>query len=424
MNSRQRTSESSQVSALELSNRKPRLAVVSPSLDKQHGTERMVVEWIDRLSDTFEIHIYSQNVEDMDFSKFVWHRVSRFPGPHLFNFLWWFVVNGLQRHRDERSKNIQFDIVFSPGPNCLDADAITVHIVFAEFVRRVRSELKFIRNPARLWPRLFHRRIYYRIAMILESLVFRNPRTQLILTAPQTAKEIGRFFGRNEAFPVVSPGLDHSIFNPALRSSLRKHARESLGVSDGRFVLLLIGNDWRKKGLGTLLGALEVLSHFSVDLLVVGRDDPDPFLSVIRKKSLELRVRFLPPIKNVELYYAAADAYVGPSLEDTFALPASEAMACGLPTIISALAGASELITDGFDGLILDDPSDSQKLADLIQLLRDSKELRERLGRNAAQTALKYTWERSTEDLFVVFQEILRRKGKRPLVISSLEAGR
>lgn len=260
--------------------------------------------------------------------------------------------------------------------------------------------------------------------MILESLVFRNPRTQLILTAPQTAKEIGRFFGRNEAFPVVSPGLDHGIFNPARRSRCRKHARESLGVSDGRFVLLLIGNDWRKKGLGTLLGALEVLSHFPVDLLVAGRDDPGPFLSVIRKKSLELRVRFLPSIKNVELYYAAADAYVGPSLEDTFALPASEAMACGLPTIISALAGASELITDGFDGLILDDPSDAQKLADLIQLLRDSKELRERLGRNAAQTALKYTWERSTEDLFVVFQEILRRKGKRPLVISSLETGR
>ena len=71
----------------------------------------MVVEWIDRLSDVFEIHIYSQNVEDLDTSKFVWHRVSRCPGPHLINFLWWFAVNGLQRRRDERSKNIQFDIV-------------------------------------------------------------------------------------------------------------------------------------------------------------------------------------------------------------------------------------------------------------------------------------------------------------------------
>ena len=40
--------------------RKPRLAVVSPSLDKRHGTERLVVEWISRLAPAFEIHIYSQ----------------------------------------------------------------------------------------------------------------------------------------------------------------------------------------------------------------------------------------------------------------------------------------------------------------------------------------------------------------------------
>jgi glycosyltransferase involved in cell wall biosynthesis len=406
---------------LESANRKPRLAVVSPFLDKQHGTERMVVEWIDRLSDAFEIHIYSQNVEDLDLSKFIWHRVSRFPGPHLFNFLWWFVANRLQRYSDQHSKNIQFDIVFSPGPNCLDADAVTVHIVFAEFVRRVRSELKLMCNPIRMWPRLLHRRIYYKIAMILERLVFRNPSTQLILTAPQTAEEICRFFGRTERFPSVSAGLDHNIFNPARRCSLRKQARESLGVAEDRFALLLIGNDWRKKGLGTLLGALELLPHLSVDLLVAGKDDPGPFLPAIQEKSLRLRVRFLPSIKDVELYYAAADAYVGPSLEDTFAMPASEAMACGLPTIISARAGASALVTDRFDGLILIDPSDAKELANLILLLCDNKELRERLGRNAAQTAQKFTWERSTEELVVVFQEILRRKGKRSLLISATE---
>jgi len=370
----------------------------------------MVVEWIERLSDAFEIHIYSQNLEDLDVSRFVWHRVSRLPGPHLFNFLWWFCANRLQRYCDERSKNIQFDLIFSPGPNCLDADVVTVHIVFAEFVRRVRSELEFKRNPIRLWPRLLHRRIYYQTAMIVERLVYRNSCTQLILTAPQTAEEIVRFFGRMEVFPVVSTGLDHNIFNPSRRLSLQKYARESLGVAEGRFLLLLIGNDWRKKGLGTLLGALEVLSDLPVDLLVVGRDDPAPFLSIIREKSLKLRVRFLPSIKDVETYYAAADAYVGPSLEDTFALPASEAMACGLPIIISARAGASALVTDGVDGLILDDPSNVRKLAHLIFLLFDNKELRERLGRNATQTAQKYTWERSTDELVTVLQQILQRK--------------
>jgi glycosyltransferase involved in cell wall biosynthesis len=121
-------------------------------------------------------------------------------------------------------------------------------------------------------------------------------------------------------------------------------------------------------------------------------------------------VHFLPPRKDVEFYYAAADAYVGPSLEDTFALPAAEAMACGLPVIVSARAGASALITEGTDGLILNDPTDAQSLATLIRSLFEAPELRRRLGANAAATTRPYTWERSSRELAAIFEETLRRK--------------
>lgn len=55
--------------------RKPVLAVVSPFLDTRHGTERLVQEWISRLTNDFDVHIYSQRVEDMDLGKLTWHRV-------------------------------------------------------------------------------------------------------------------------------------------------------------------------------------------------------------------------------------------------------------------------------------------------------------------------------------------------------------
>jgi glycosyltransferase involved in cell wall biosynthesis len=388
---------------------KRRLAVVSPFLDKSHGTERMVVEWISHLADDFEIHVYSQDVEDIDLSKVVWHRIPKLKGPHLLNYLWWFLANHVCRAWN-RARGLNHDLIFSPGINCLDPDAVSVHIVFAEFVRRIRPELAFARNSVSSWPRLIHRRLYYHLIIFLEGIVFRNPRIQLILTAAQSGAEIERFYGRRGDLPVVSAGLDHVAFNPERCLFLRVAARAALGLGADRFAILLVGNDWRKKGLLTLLGAMRELSQLPVDILVVGRDDPGPFGAFIHDNKLEGRVHFLPQRKDVEFYYAAADVYAGPSLEDTFALPAAEAMACGLPVIISARAGASELITNGINGLILDDPTNAESLAAMIRGLNQDVEFRARLGRAASETARKCTWERSSRELAAIFNEVLRRK--------------
>ncbi len=65
---------------------KPRLAVVSPFLDKRHGTERIVVEWISQLTEAFEIHVYSQELEDLDLRKITWHRISKVARAAPFQF--------------------------------------------------------------------------------------------------------------------------------------------------------------------------------------------------------------------------------------------------------------------------------------------------------------------------------------------------
>jgi UDP-glucose:(heptosyl)LPS alpha-1,3-glucosyltransferase len=99
----------------------------------------------------------------------------------------------------------------------------------------------------------------------------------------------------------------------------------------------------------------------------------------------------LPSIPQVESYYAAADLYAGPSLEDSFAIPPLEAMACGLPAIVSRQAGVSELLTHGVDGFILDDATDSRQLAEFIQTIYESADLRQHLSVSAAATARQYT---------------------------------
>jgi len=389
---------------------KPRLAVVSPFLDRRHGTERRVVEWISRLAGAFEIHIYSQRVEDIDPLKFTWHRIPKSPGPHLLNFLWWFAANRLAREWDRRFRGLRYDLVFSPGTNCLDADAISVHVVFAELKRKLETESGDARRSGWSWPRTLHRKLYYRLIVFLERRAYTSPRIQLIFIARKTSAAVEKYYGRRSPGPVVYVGLDHEVFNPVRRAAQREFARKEFGIAENRYALLLIGNDWRNKGLPVLLEALGRLRELPIDLLVVGDDDPDQYRSAVSERALDGRVRFLPPRKDVEIFYAAADGYVGPSLEDTFAQPPAEAMACGLPTIVSAENGTSEIITHGVDGLILDDPKDATALAAMIRRLYEDRAFSVGLGKKAAEMALQYTWERNGRELTAIFEEILRRK--------------
>lgn len=388
---------------------KPILAVVSPFIDKRHGTERRVAEWTQRLSSDFDIHVYSQHIEDIDLSTVTWHRIPKIPGPHLLNFLWWLLANHLWRWWDRRFRGIVHDLIFTAGPNCLDADAISIHIVFAEFLRQVRPALSLRRNSVFSWPRLLHRRLYYRLAIALERRVYVRPRAQLILIARKTAEDLDRFYGAHDPLPVVYMGIDHSIFNPGSRLAQRAQARKDLGIAAGQFVFVLVGNDWRKKGLFTLLNALPRLSDLPVLLLVAGNDEKHSYESQIRNSMLSSRIRFLPSRGDVAFYYAAADVYVGPSIEDTFAQPPAEAMACGLPVITTATNGTAEIMTQGVDGLILNEPDDATALASLMRRVYEDGELRQKLGENAARTALQYTWDRNAEQFREIFATILRR---------------
>jgi glycosyltransferase involved in cell wall biosynthesis len=391
---------------------KPRLAVVSPFLDKRHGTERRVVEWVSQLAAEFEIHVYSQRVEGINPSSFTWHHVPKLPGPHLTNFLWWFFANRLWREWDRWFRGLRYDLVFSPGTNCLDADAISVHVVFAQYVRQTKSDSERAQGIASRWPRLLHRRLYYWLIIFLERRAYTSMDISLILIAKKTSVALEEFYGRRDPLPVVYVGLDHQIFNPARRDALRQGARRGLGLAEERFALLLVGNDWQNKGLPVLLDAMELLGDLPIDLLVVGSDDPMRYRPIVRLKSLEGQVHFLPPRSDIEFYYAAADAYAGPSLEDTFAQPPAEAMACGLAVIVSTTNGTSEIITDGKDGLILSDPTDAISLSTMIRRLFRDKEFRSGLGVNASETARLYTWERNGRELAAIFREILVRKAE------------
>lgn len=386
--------------------RRPRLVVLSPFLDKQHGTERCVAEQIERLAGVYEIHLYSSRVEDVDLSGITWHRVPALGGPHLFAYIWWLCANRFHRWRDAKFRGIAPDVVYSPGVNCLDADVVSVHVLFS----KVREQIAQERNRVTAWPLILHRRIYYRLIQSLENKVYGRDDIFLAAVSEKGAQDIRARFGPKKHLSVIYHGVDCEKFNSKRRLELRANARAELKLPDDSFAVLFIGNDWRNRGLPCLLKAVGMLQGQNAHVLVVGTDSSVAYQKNAEDLGLTSRVHFLPPRRDVEFYYAVADAYAGPSLEDTFSLPPAEAMACGLPVITSRATGVSEIIHHGEDGLVLEDPTDAKTLSEWLARLANDANWRNQIGTAAARTAAGYTWTQNSVQLQQVINSLLKSK--------------
>src|SRR5215831_18785949 len=96
-----------------------RLAVVSPFVDRRHGTERSLAELLERLARDYhcEIHLYSQRVENLAIGRssalgpqergeVIWHKVPAIPGPHLVQFVFWLFLNTFLRRWDRAIRGL------------------------------------------------------------------------------------------------------------------------------------------------------------------------------------------------------------------------------------------------------------------------------------------------------------------------------
>jgi glycosyltransferase involved in cell wall biosynthesis len=388
--------------------------VISPFVDKKHGTERAVAELVEHLASDFghAVHVYSQRMDDVEFSStqesgrragsIYWRRVRSIPGPHFLQFVDWYWRNRRARAKDQRKNGEKFDAVFSAGINCSDANVILVHAVFHRL-----AELQAGNSNWSL--RGIHRRIYYGLLRRLERKIYSDPRIALAAVSQRTANQLAHYFGRNDV-RVIPNGVDVQMFHPAARESLRSPSRERFDFSVPDIVALLIGNDWRNKGLGTLLQAAAKCADLPLRLLIVGGDDPADWRAIVSRLGLEQKVQFVGPSANVMQFYGAADILVAPSLEDSFNLPVLEAMACGLPAITSTEAGVASLLKHGEDCFILEQPKDPDLLASYLRRLCKDETLRRSLGEKAIETASRFTWKKNVSELAKFMEDSIPAK--------------
>jgi UDP-glucose:(heptosyl)LPS alpha-1,3-glucosyltransferase len=250
---------------------------------------------------------------------------------------------------------------------------------------------------------------FHRAMLRLEKRVFTDTGLKFVAANSRMVKgDILKHYDLpEEKICVIYNGVDLADFDYPDRGGLRRRIRGEVGIADAATVILFVGSGFERKGLATLIRAVGLLAHKEAELklLVIGRGELSRYAGVARKAGVADRVVFVGPVKGATDYYAAGDIFALPSIYEPFSNACLEAMAAGLPVVTTSRNGASEIIEDGVNGGICQDPSDPQELADKIAPFLDEKK-RAEAGPLARAEAGKYPIERNIKNFLSLIEKI------------------
>jgi glycosyltransferase involved in cell wall biosynthesis len=288
-------------------------------------------------------------------------------------------------------------IILSHGDSLI-GDICVMHAVNRAALAEKRREglYGWMLNPTNLWVTLRDR-------WMLRGGRYRR----IVAVSERVRRQLKEYHDvPDERIVTIPNGINLARFAP-LDPNSRAEARRSLGVSDEVPLLLFVGNQYRLKGLEFAIRALAEMKTRAV-LLVVGSDSATPFKRLAEKLGVSDRVIFAGRRSDLPTIYPASDAFVLPTLYETFALVCIEAMASGLPVLASPVGGIEDYVRDGENGFhIKRDPADIAVKLDRI--LNDSA-LQARIREQGLATAQNYAWEKIAKQYLVLFDELIAER--------------
>ena len=208
---------------------------------------------------------------------------------------------------------------------------------------------------------------------------------------------------------VIPNGVDVARFTPQHRATLRAETRRELSLGEEVLFLMLAHNLLLKNAEVFLRAAAKlVASGAPVRLVIAGGKKPEQFVRLAKKLGIARAVSFSGLVDPIPLY-AAADVFVHPTWYDPCSLVTLEASASGLPVITTRCNGAAELMIDGEEGFLLDDPGDAATLAVKMKELLDPAR-RQSMGAAGRALALRHTFAQQTTKLLDLYAEIVAAK--------------
>lgn len=234
--------------------------------------------------------------------------------------------------------------------------------------------------------------LYHRLTNPLTRFIWH--RAALVVANSQGARDLALATGWGVPIEVIPNGVDTEFFRPAPRVP-----------GEGPLKIIFVGRLNPQKALDLLLQALAsplvLASGQDWRLLLVG-DGPlrGQLQSQARKLRLEGQIQFLGWQTSERLLnlYQSSDIFVLPSWDEGMPNTLLEAMACGLPSIVTRISGSQELVRAGVEGLLVDRGDTSGLASALTDLLVDAS-LRRRMGEHARRSAEQRSWRSITIDL-------------------------
>jgi len=293
----------------------------------------------------------------------------------------------------------QFELVQSheriPGAHLFRAGD-GVHAAWLEQRDRVESGVaKF----ARRWGP------YHRYLLAAEAAMFTHPALRrVVCNSHWIAADIVRRFGVPEAkIALVRNGVDQVLYHPGLVRH-RESWRAQHGIPKQAPLLVFLGTGFLRRGLATALSAVAAVPQLY--LAIAGTDRrPQRYTRLAERLGVGDRVRFLGTMPNVRPLYGAADALILPSLYDPFPNVCMEALAAGLPVFTSPTCGASEWISPGENGWVVD-ALDVAGYCDALGQWLDQRAEWPAMRAAARTTAEPFTLERMVDELAALYAEL------------------
>jgi glycosyltransferase-like protein len=246
------------------------------------------------------------------------------------------------------------------------------------------------------------------------------PDRVLVVSTPWIARLRDEFGVEAELVP---NGVDAERFRPPRDAGERAAARDAAGL-DGELAILTVGGIEPRKGSLTLLRAFaaarKALPERHPVLLVAGgatlfdhRDEIDRFHALREHLDLDGDVRVLGPVTDAQLegLYRAADVFALPSVKEGFGLAVLEALAAGLPAVVSDLDVFRTYLADG-DSALMAPVGDHAALAAALVRAAASPQLAARLRDGGRAVAARHGWDAAAaahEAAYARFLAVARR---------------